>query len=571
MVKKIKIKSLNTLLKFSCRLSHEKFITATHHIAETQKGILLDILNKNTYTELGFEHNFKDIDTIKQFKTDVPLRIFKDYIPYLKSIVNGKETVLTHESVDAFIVSKGSSHKSKYIPRTNGLATDIRNAINPWVHSLYLHEKEFLKGTFYWALNPKTEIEKSEKIPIGYDNDDQFLNPFQHQLLRMLHPVPHEVVLIEDIENFRYVTLLFLLCDSDLSLISIKHPKSLTFLMESIEPLRDAIVADMKTGTITTVTPMKISVKKRLLKKWKRNSMRAAKLNELFNKWFDPTTASDENTSLYEKIWPKLKLISCWADGDAAIYIPKLNQYFPNVMIQPKGLQTIEGIVSFPINKKNESVLAVCSHFYEFLDINNKESKSTRLAHQLEKGKAYSVIITTHGGLYRYQLNDIIEVTGFMNQCPIINFIAKNNRLVDLFGEKLYEGHVAEIFDSVVHKYRINPSFMMLAPAQDPETRLYFYTCYIALDKPESLTSTRWQDIQADMEGKLSTNSHYRFCIEAGQLRPLRIFLIQDSIPAKDLYIQFIKQKNKQQDEVQLTALNNNTNLMQIFKGNLVG
>jgi hypothetical protein len=44
------------------------------------------------------------------------------------------------------------------------------------------------------------------------------------------------------------------------------------------------------------------------------------------------------------------------------------------------------------------------------------------------------VVITTGGGFYRYQLKDIVEVTGFLHPVPTFRFVGKEDNTVDLFG-----------------------------------------------------------------------------------------------------------------------------------------
>ena len=55
--------------------------------------------------------------------------------------------------------------------------------------------------------------------------------------------------------------------------------------------------------------------------------------------------------------------------------------------------------------------LAVRSHFFEFIDQDFPRSaaaadRPTRLGHELEEGREYSLVLTTSGGLYRYLLRD---------------------------------------------------------------------------------------------------------------------------------------------------------------------
>ena len=64
--------------------------------------------------------------------------------------------------------------------------------------------------------------------------------------------------------------------------------------------------------------------------------------------------------------------------------------------LQGKGLIATEAFVSLPLLPDCDPVLAVNSHFFEF---NDTETGDIRLAHEVEEGKVYSVIVTTGGGL----------------------------------------------------------------------------------------------------------------------------------------------------------------------------
>src|SRR5262249_44287427 len=105
--------------------------------------------------------------------------------------------------------------------------------------------------------------------------------------------------------------------------------------------------------------------------------------------------------------WPNLQLISCWADAGAAVHVPALREAFPKVEIQSKGLIATEAFVSLPLFSYDGAALAIRSHFFEFEEIST--TGRCRLAHEIERGGRYRVIVTTAGGLYRYQLRDEIE------------------------------------------------------------------------------------------------------------------------------------------------------------------
>ena len=50
----------------------------------------------------------------------------------------------------------------------------------------------------------------------------------------------------------------------------------------------------------------------------------------------------------FSLIWPNLSIISCWADGNSLSYAEKIAEFFPGVIVQPKGLLATEAIISFP-------------------------------------------------------------------------------------------------------------------------------------------------------------------------------------------------------------------------------
>ena len=60
-------------------------------------------------------------------------------------------------------------------------------------------------------------------------------------------------------------------------------------------------------------------------------------------------------------------MISCWADGNSGPAARTLAALFPQAQVRAKGLIATEGFVSFPWERCDGAVLAVRSHFLEFL------------------------------------------------------------------------------------------------------------------------------------------------------------------------------------------------------------
>lgn len=58
---------------------------------------------------------------------------------------------------------------------------------------------------------------------------------------------------------------------------------------------------------------------------------------------------------------------------------------------------------------------------------------------QLEVGKEYELIVTNLSGFYRYRLGDVVRVTGYHNECPMLVCAYRKSQLISMYGEKVTE------------------------------------------------------------------------------------------------------------------------------------
>jgi hypothetical protein len=240
-------------------------------------------------------------------------------------------------------------------------------------------------------------------------------------------------------------------------------------------------------------------------------------------------------------VWPRLALISCWADGAASLALPQLEELFPGVEVQPKGLLATEGVVSFPLLGQPAPVLAVRSHFFEF----EETGGGFRLAHEVEIGGRYRVVLTTGGGLYRYPLRDEVEIAGRLEQCPLLRFIGKADRISDLVGEKLAEAHVRSVLTSVFAGQRLSPRFALLAPILGPLTR---YALFLQGAGDAA-------GVAAAVQAGLEANPHYRYAVELGQLAPVEVRLVPDAVEAWLVYEGVCLERGQKLGDIKPAAL----------------
>ena len=223
--------------------------------------------------------------------------------------------------------------------------------------------------------------------------------------------------------------------------------------------------------------------------------------------------------------------------------LKKVQEIFPNTVIQEKGLLATEGFISFPDTEKNLSKLSFYSHFFEFLSLDDNKIYNIS---EIETNKKYELILTTSGGLYRYCIGDIIEVISIENNVPYIKFAGRKGAVSDLFGEKLEESFLKNIMET----YKQKIDFYMFAPNKN------HYILFIKTD--------RKIDVQ-DLENKLRENFHYDYCRKLGQLKAIKMFTLTGQ-PEKE-YIQACQNKNQKLGNIKMTALSKESGWENIFNG----
>jgi len=92
-----------------------------------------------------------------------------------------------------------------------------------------------------------------------------------------------------------------------------------------------------------------------------------------------------------------------------------------------------------------------------------------------EEGRRYFLYVTTLGGLYRYDMNDIVQVDGCYQRVPRLRFVQKGKGVTNISGEKLYESQVIAAVSKVEAAYGVGSSFyLMLADEERSRYELLF-------------------------------------------------------------------------------------------------
>lgn len=481
--------------------SHKLFRRALADPAHEQESLLMHNIHRNAGTAFGRAHRFESIRSPEDFSRRVALSDYDSFVPWIDRIAGGERNVLTADRVLRFATTSGSSRARKLIPHTTTLQREFDRAIAPWIVDLYRSDPQIARGCAYWSVSPLARDDEEttrSAIPIGFVDDAEYVGGVRSRLVSAVMAVPADLRHAGSVENFRYLTLLLLLRRRDLRLISVWHPSFLSLLLDTLPAFWPTLLRDIRDGGCSHPGRLSPSLRNRL-----RLEADPSRARVLFG--LGPMD--------FPRIWPNLRLISCWADSFAEGPAEGLCSRFPGVRIQPKGLIATEAFVTIPFAGLRP--LAVRSHYFEFLDGTGKAHP----AHALRQGETYSLVVTTGGGLWRYKLGDLVEVTGYAGRTPSLRFLAREGNISDRFGEKLSEGFVADVLHDLFAALEPRPTFAMLAP--DTAESVTRYTLYVEGDVVAEFGRA--------LDAALRSNPHYAYCRDLGQLEQARIFRIRGS------------------------------------------
>jgi hypothetical protein len=219
-------------------------------------------------------------------------------------------------------------------------------------------------------------------------------------------------------------------------------------------------------------------------------------------------------------IWPNLGGVVTWTGGSCAVPLRGLVGLLPDkTMIIELGYVASEfrGTVNIDVHR-GVCLPTLLDTVFEFVERSAGEEGSGDFLslHELDDGREYYVFITTPEGLYRYDMNDIIRVTGKMNETPTLEFVQKGKGVTNITGEKLHEVQVLDAVLAVLKERDIRSDFFVMLADQSSAQ----YTLFIEMQQPSGGGIDA--AISNDLDGRLrASNIEYDGKRGSGRLSPL--------------------------------------------------
>jgi hypothetical protein len=367
-------------------------------------------------------------------------------------VVRGEKNILTAEDPILFARTSGTTGAAKYIPVTPTCqGRDHADQMRTWTYHASTRHPRMFRGQVISLVSPAVEGYTEARIPYGSTSGYIYKN--MPRLIRRAYAIPYELFLIEDF-TAKYYALMRVAIGAAVTFLGTANPSSIVMMVEFADDHADELLRDLADGTLRKDLEIPGGPRAAIESRLRKDPDRARDLEQKRKKRSGKLLPID--------YWPELALIGCWKGGPVGVHIEKLTDWFdPDgtgmVSIRDWGYLASEARGSIPLSDHGSGgALTVSTNVFEFVPVENlEENLADKNAweflgvDEIETDREYYVFFTTTGGLYRYDINDIVEVVGRYNNTPIISFRRKGRGMTNITGEKLSVNQVITAFDNV--------------------------------------------------------------------------------------------------------------------------
>jgi GH3 auxin-responsive promoter len=509
---------------------------------KAQSERLLQMLKMNAGTTFGKNHNFDSINNVSDFQKAIPIQTYDDLSSYINQVAAGATNVLTVETPFMFATTSGTTGARKLIPVTKSYIREFRRASTTSGFNLLRNFPGLAKGVALSIFSPAEEGRTEAGIPFGAISGRLYLD--EPKLIRKyVSPIPYEVFLIKDYE-LRYYTLLRCALMLPVSLIYTLNPSTIMLLARRLQTHAEKLISDVAKGTLTLESELAPNI----LQAIQPFLTPAPKKADFFR------ALHKEGRFTPNHVWPGLSFVSCWTKASAAFYLQDFPEYFGSTPICDITYGASEGRGTVFLNQQTQA-LAIRSHFFEFVEEDriDEDQPPALTADQLTLGRSYYILFTTSGGLYRYNINDIVKVVGWHKSVPLLEFLHKGGNICSFTGEKLTESQVTGAVSASLDNKNMICRFFTVIPEFRPEPHYE-----LLIETTNQLNQRELQELQERFDFYLGErNDEYKtkrqsqrlsspiaFQLQPGSYEELRKKLVEAGVPDAQIKISHLNPKD---------------------------
>ncbi len=463
---------INFAIGFVGKIYRFKLWLASRNVEKAQEKTLRGILEYAKDTVYGKEHGFAEIlkaknaqDLFKAYAEKVKMSDYEDFRPYINRHMHGESDILFPGKPKMYATTSGTTSEPKWIPITHKYFNEVYGVMNKtWLDSLIRCDKHAFAGGVVSIVGKAIEGYAPDGTVYGSVSGVSFTNC--PDFVKVVYSSPAEVFEIKDYRA-RYYTIMRFGIEYNSTVLITANPSTIVEMQNNVNEFYEDYVKDIENGTLKEDLDIPQHVREALRSRMKPNHARAQELRELKAKY---------GTVLPKHYWPDMAVVNTWHCGNTKIYMDKIRDAFPETTKMPEfGYFASECRAGLVLNGKEDTTLFAHMHYFEFIreeDIDNPNPEFLPL-NKLELGKRYCMYVTTCSGLYRYNMNDLVLVSGFNGTIPTIQFVQKVNGIVTLTGEKLHERQFIKAVHEAEEETKMEAKFFI--GFADPEYSGYHF------------------------------------------------------------------------------------------------
>ncbi|KAJ1688122.1 hypothetical protein LUZ63_019512 [Rhynchospora breviuscula] len=425
----------------------EQFEEMTKDCKRVQRETLRKILEGNADAEYLRNFGLEGRTDEESFKKCVPLCTHQDVEPYIQRIADGHgSTILTGEPITSLSLSSGTTQgKPKFIPFNDEL---LESTIQIYRTSYAFRSREYpiSNGKALQFLYGSKQTLTKGGIIATTATTNLFRNGRFKSAMKDIQAQscsPDAVIFGSDFNQSLYCHLLCgLIYSNEVQFVFSTFAHSIVHAFRTLEQIWEDLCTDIRDGVLSErITDP--SIRQAVSKVLYPNP-------ELADRIYNTCVGSSNWYGIIPQLWPNARYVSGIMTGSMEPYLKKLRHYAGHLPLMSADYGSSEGWIGANVNPSlppEEATFAVLPNigYFEFIPLERpigQELESSAAVHYIESepvgltevevGKIYEPVLTNGAGLYRYRLGDVVQIAGFHNSTPELEFICRRSLLLTI-------------------------------------------------------------------------------------------------------------------------------------------